>query len=74
MNRFALSRTKGFESSKMDSNRLLKILKFLGFLQRDSNPRKRDSNRLKTIELLENGFESLKHEFESPKNILATRK
>ena len=56
----------------MDSNRLLKILKFLDFLQRDSNPRKRDSNRLKMIELLENGFESLKEGFESLENFLAT--
>ena len=37
-----------------------KFWNFLDFLQRDSNPRRRDSNRLKAIELLENGFESLK--------------
>ena len=46
-----------------------KFWNFLDFLQKDSNPRKRNSNRLKTIELLENGFESLKQGFESPKII-----
>ena len=52
----------------------MKIFEILGFLQRDSNPPKRDSNRLKMIGLLEIGFKSLKQGFELSKNVLATEK
>ena len=44
-----------------------------GVTKLDSNPRKRDSNRLKTFWLLENGFESLKEGFESLRHFFTTK-
>ena len=74
LNRFALQKARGFESSKKGFESPINNFEIFRLLQRDSNPRKRDSNRLKTIELLEIGFEYLKQGFESPKNVLATGK
>ena len=78
MKQLGFEETESFHALKDKEIRILekgiriaywKFWNFLDFLQRDSNPRKRDSNRLKTIELLENGFESLKQGFELPKII-----
>ena len=62
----------GFESLKKGFESPINNFEIFRLLQRDSNPRKRDSNRLKMFWLLENRFESLKEGFESLENDLAT--